>query len=493
MTAWDDLVSTALLGTDRRPPGLDGLPGEVRAQLAEQYDDPAGLVLDAAALSAAYRRAGRMPLRGLEPLPAAEPDPRPAPSEAAVRRLAAMSGGTNPELLPEWLEAVRDRGLRVPPEFLPELAELARGRHELRAVLAAVTGPRAAWLATLDRNWRFLADAAAETAADAGPDAGRGLDDGAWRHGNRAQRVRWLTRLRARDPGAARDALAATWPKEPPAAKAELLAVLAEGLSGADEELCEAALDDQATRVRRTAAGLLAVLPGSGYRRRMADRVRACLPVRPGELVVELPAACDESMRRDGIEPRPQPGTGIGPRAWWFVQLVARTPVDVYGPPDDLLTLDVQGCDPELLYAGLAAATVRDGDTGFARALLQAVPAAGGRTSELVAVLPAAEWPAAVSALHGSVDLADAVAELPAPWPPELATAMLGMLLQAEPDESWFRFAGTVARSVPAELLDHPLARDAIGRHDENDWEDTWQRRLAETLLFRREMNEELR
>jgi hypothetical protein len=225
----------------------------------------------------------------------------------------------------------------------------------------------------------------------------------------------------------------------------------------------------------------------------MADRVRACLTVRPGELVVELPAACDESMRRDGIEPRPQPGTGIGPRAWWFVQLVARTPVETYGPPDDLLGLDVQGCDPELLQAGLAAATVREGDVAFARALLRAAPDAGGRTSELVAVLPAGEWPAAVSALHGSVDLADAVDELPAPWPPVLATAMLGMLLQAEPDESWFRFAGTVARSVPAALLDHPLVRDAIGRHDEDDWEDTWQRRLAETLLFRREMHEELR
>ena len=492
MTGWDDLVSTALLGTDRKPPALDGLPAEVRAQLRAEYGDPAGLVLDAAALSAAYRRAGRMPLRGLEPLPSAEPDPRPAPSEVAVRRLAAMSGGTNPELLSEWLAAVRDRGLRVPPEFLPELAELARGRHELRAVLAAVTGPRAAWLAALDRNWRFLADAAAETDQESGP----AMDDGLWRHGNREQRVRWLTRLRARDAGAAREALAATWRKEPPAAKAELLAVLGDGLSGADEELCEAALEDQATRVRRTAARLLAVLPGSGYRQRMADRVRACLTIRPGELVVELPAACDESMRRDGIEPRPQPGTGIGPRAWWFVQLVARTPVEVYGPPDDLLGLDLRGCDPELLHAGLAAATVREGDPSFARALLRAAPKAGGRTSELVAVLPATEWPAAVSALHGSVggvQLADAVAELPAPWPPELATAMLGMLLQAEPDESWFRFAGTVARSVPAELLDHPLARDAIGRHDENDWEDTWQRRLAETLLFRREMYEELR
>jgi Family of unknown function (DUF5691) len=481
VTGWDDLVSTALLGTDRRPPSLDGLPEQVRARLAAEYDDPARLVLDAAALAATYRRAGRMPLRGLEPLPAADSDPRPAPSEAAVRRLAAMSDGSYPELLPEWLAAVRDRGLRVPPEFLPELAELARARPDLRAVLAAVTGSRAAWLAALDRNWRFL--------TDAGPEVG----DGSWRHGTREQRVRWLTRSRANDPAAAREALATSWPKEPPAAKAELLAVLADGLSGADEELCEAALDDPATRVRRTAARLLAVLPGSAYRQRMADRVRACLTVRPGVLAVELPASCDETMLRDGIEPRPQAGTGIGPRAWWFVQLVARAPVEVYGPPDDLLGLDVQGCDPELLHAGLAAATVREGDPAFARALLRAAPDAGGRTSELVGVLPAAEWPAAVSALHGSVELADAVEELPAPWPAGLATAMLGMLLQAEPDESWFRFADTVARSVPPDLLDHPLVRDAISRHDESDWEETWQRRLAETLLFRREMYEELR
>lgn len=56
--SWEELVTTALLGTDRRPAGADG--------------GPAGL-LDSAALHTVRRRAGLLPAA-----PAARPDPAPA-------------------------------------------------------------------------------------------------------------------------------------------------------------------------------------------------------------------------------------------------------------------------------------------------------------------------------------------------------------------------------------------------------------------------------
>ncbi|MET9655865.1 hypothetical protein ABZY11_02435, partial [Streptomyces sp. NPDC006510] len=55
---WEELVTTALLGTDRRPAGGDGGPAAL---------------LDAAALHTVRRRAGLLPAS-----PAARPEPAPA-------------------------------------------------------------------------------------------------------------------------------------------------------------------------------------------------------------------------------------------------------------------------------------------------------------------------------------------------------------------------------------------------------------------------------
>jgi Family of unknown function (DUF5691) len=478
MTGWDELVSVALLGTDRRPPAVEGLPEAVRAQL-DTSAGPPRLLLDAAALSAAYRRAGRTPLRGPEPLPAATTDNRPVPRQAAVRRLASMLAGAHGTVLPEWLRVLHERGWRVPPEFLPALADLTRGRTELRAAVRAAAGPRARWLAGLNPDWSFLDEGVAE-----GNDV--------WAHGSPAQRRQWLLETRRADPDAARNALAATWASEPATIRADLLAVLADGLASADEEFCEGALDDRAAEVRRVAAGLLGALPGSAYGKRMAGRVRACLtvrrlPLRREVLVVTLPDECDDGMRRDGISPRPP--QGVGERAWWFSQLVAAAPLPA--SPDDYLGLEVEGCDPELLHAALAAAVVRERSADWARALLRTDPAAGHRTSELVAVLPRGDWAATVSGLRTVVDPAEVVGGLPQPWPPNLAMMLLDVLAAAAPDRSWARLASITARSVPPEVLaaDHPLIRRP---DDQDDTEDTWRRRLAETLVFRRDMYEEL-
>ncbi|WP_441350794.1 DUF5691 domain-containing protein, partial [Streptomyces sp. rh34] len=78
---WEELVTSALLGTDRRPPTPRG--GPVPA------DAPAAL-LDAAALHTVRQRAGLLPaVPEARPEPAA-PDPRPALPEAARRRLCLL-------------------------------------------------------------------------------------------------------------------------------------------------------------------------------------------------------------------------------------------------------------------------------------------------------------------------------------------------------------------------------------------------------------------
>ena len=121
MSNWRDLVTASLIGTERAVvpqveiPGLAPvdtasavtpparLPRSLAADEAVREPgkapvDPAGVLLDRAALMTAARRAGQRP-GPAEPLPACEPDPGPAVSPAAARRLVRIMGGEHSDLL----------------------------------------------------------------------------------------------------------------------------------------------------------------------------------------------------------------------------------------------------------------------------------------------------------------------------------------------------------------------------------------------------------
>ena len=75
---------------------------------------------------------------------------------------------------------------------------------------------------------------------------------------------------------------------------------------------------------------------------------------------------------------------------------------------------------------------------------------------------------------------------LPVPWPAPLGRMILDQLAKVGTNRAWARLASIAARAVPPDVLDHPITREPTGE------EDTWLRRLVETLTFRREMYEEL-
>ncbi|RZQ61334.1 DUF5691 domain-containing protein [Amycolatopsis suaedae] len=461
MREWDDLVSTALLGTRRREPGLDALPPDVRRLVTDT--DPAAATLTAAAALTAYRRAGRVARTGAITLPEVEPDSRPGLPRPARERLARLLGAAGTELLEEWLRAVAARGYQVPPERLPALADAARTKPALRGPVALAAGPRGRWLAGLNPEWRFLTAAA--------PDAG----GDAWRFGTAPQRRSWLAVALAADPDGARAAVAATWASEPAEIRASVLELLAGHLRPGDEPFLESALGDRAASVRQQAAALLARLPGSAYGRRQADRLRPLLSVRePDVLVVSLP-------EDDG-----------GERTRRLRQLVAAAPPEVWdelAPPERLVAMDVEGCPARVLADGWTVATLRHRDPRWARALFEADPARPD-AARLLGVMAPADRAEIVGRLGRQADpraVARLVPDLPAPWTPELGTVLLDWLSTQDDHRLVAHAAVTIARAVPPESLDHPLAVEPL-----QPGAAPWRRALAKTLTFRREMYEEL-
>lgn len=522
--SWDDLVTTALLGTDRRPPA-EATPGRAA---------PVAL-LDAAAVATVRRRAGLLPGRAAPRPEPAPGDPRPALPAAAARRLALLladrSGGAGgrrgsspdlTELLPQWLAAANAHGYAAPPQALPALLDAARGRTDLRPAALAFAGPRALWLARLNPDWRFALRAAPGGGATLPGDGDGEAVRRIWEEGLFAERVALLGALRARTPGRARELLEETWAKERAEDRLMFLDSLRTGLCAEDEPFLERALGDRSRNVRATAAELLSALPGSSLAGRMAARAAACVAIdRTGNsagIVVEAPLECDPSMERDGVAARPP--AGRGERSWWLGQLVEAAPLGMWPgrlggrTPREIVALPVADGWQGELHAAWSRAAVRQRDAEWSRALLGApsAPEAGGpgavslaeRAKLLAALEPGerAAWVAGFIAAHGLSEAFQLLGVCAVPWAAPLGRAVVDALDIARDAGSYpWSFSGVMGLAErcldPAQgayldgLLAIPDEREGAAPGSGGYWAEAFQR-LVGTLRLRAAMAAEL-
>ena len=473
MTGWPELVSVALLGTERRePPPLDdpGLGGLAAGDAEER-------LLTAAGAIAVQRRAGRRPAKAPAlPPPAPEETLSPCPP-AAANRLSLLLEDRR-VLLAEWLRALAARGARSPEERLPDLLEAATATQALRADVETVLGQRGRWLASLEPRWAWAAPLPQDEEER----------ESAWATGDRPHRRRLFAHLRREAPDRARQLLEAGWNEEPPEDRAWFVAALADGLSAEDEPLLERALDDRRREVRAAAADLLPRLPESAFGGRMRGRTLPLVRVEGGlrkRLHVMLPEDLDEATARDGIMRKPP--QAMGERAWWLVQLVGSTPLGAWDElglsPDQATKLRANDDLETPLRAGFARAADQQRNPCWAEAFVEVEP----RLAELLDPESAASF--AVARLRaGAVDVAE---QLPAPWPRAASAEGLELLVQLlRPGGDWAR-----ARLL-ALRIDPTLADDAAKRLGGLDPASGIAQLADETLsllTFRHDMHEELR
>jgi hypothetical protein len=142
---WDELVTAALLGTDRRdPPAPPG--GPIADLIADALrPDGASRMLASVAAVAAVRRAAFVPLPAADPLRPPVVDERPWCSDAAVATWRIVVRDW-PVLEDEWVLTVVEQGLRLPPDALVELLQRHRSDAVRRARVALAAGPSARWV-----------------------------------------------------------------------------------------------------------------------------------------------------------------------------------------------------------------------------------------------------------------------------------------------------------------------------------------------------------
>jgi hypothetical protein len=336
MSVWAEIVSAALVGTERQasplPSAESATLDSLFAQLKGETRERA--LLGAAAAASLHARAGRLPALDRQPLPEpCEADELPRCGARAARHLTLMLGGEYKEVLPEWLGAAAQASKRVPEECLPALLDLGKAREELRDAIMTVAGRRGAWLAAQNAEWHYAVEK---------------FDESHWETGSGEARLAFIKWLRASDPARARELVAKAWDESSPKNRADFIATFYTGLSMQDEPFLEQALDDRSTIVRRAAADVLKWLPESAFVRRMAERVRAYVRfekrlLRRIEIHVTLPGERTPEMLRDGLTTKPV-RPAVGEKAWLLYQMADALPLDFW--------LLESGCDlAELLRA----------------------------------------------------------------------------------------------------------------------------------------------
>ncbi|MFC4606568.1 DUF5691 domain-containing protein [Streptomyces maoxianensis] len=534
---WEELVTSALLGTDRRTP-----PDAV---LTPRKDPPVAL-LDAAAVHTVRRRAGLLPAPAAARPEPAPHDARPQLPAPARRRLAQLLAdrsapshaggrrGTAPdltELLPQWLAAANEHGYQAPPTVLPALLDAARARTDLRPQALTFAGPRGLWLARLNPEWKFALRGTSwgSPRTESGgssvlPDAGDAeAVQRLWEEGLFAERVALLAAVRVRDAGAALALLTATWATERAEDRLMFLDSLRTGLSDADEPFLEQALSDRSRNVRATAAELLSALPHSALARRMAARAASCVSLdRSGDgdaaIGVEAPHECDAGMQRDGVAPSPP--SGRGERSWWLGQLVEAAPLSTWPgrlggrTAQEIVALPVADGWGEELHAAWCRAAVRQRDAEWSRALLGAPgnpPETGPGTSslaeraKLLATLPDGEravWVAKFIAAHGLSEAFQLLGVCAVPWGEPLGRSVVDALDIAREAGSYpWSFSGVMGLAErcldPAEagrlelLTATPDETEGAAPGAGGYWSEAFQR-LVSTLRLRAAMRVEL-
>ncbi len=315
---WRQLVRQALLGTTRQYQGLppvDAALTPVWRSLAEK--PPPEQLLDAAALSSEYLRAGWLPECAPDSPTPCEPESLPCCSTGAAELLARVLSGESEEyreILREWLILAREGGRRLPFEYLPELLDRGARQPRLAPLLGPVIGRRGFWLAAQNPRWDYL-----PKSGDYGPDTIE-----TWETGNQASRLAWLRQCRQHDPARARQLLSATWKQEPASTRQQFLAIFWEQASRDDQAFLEQCLTDRAQAVRAQAARLLGSQEGSRFLAQhlglLARYIRLEGEGARRKLSVEPPAVREADW--PVVTDKPPTGRQLGEKAGWLYQLL---------------------------------------------------------------------------------------------------------------------------------------------------------------------------
>jgi hypothetical protein len=334
MNAWETLVASALVGTNRHSPSIDLThPALTDYGTALPSQSPIQQILSAAGLIAAYQSVGNSPSPATSPLLApAAANELPCCSPLTARHLSSILNESRYEpILPELLQLLAQARQTVPPDFLPLVLERGKRNKSLRSLITPMLGSRGQWLVRQNPEWEYALGGAISSLDLAQlPEI--------WATGTRSERLAALTQWRQIQPAEARQAVAASWKQDKADDRQAWLEVLQTNLSLDDEEFLEVALFDRSESVRLQAADLLNRL-SSQYRQRLTQLASQCLSIelkgKSCKIKLDSPKVGDKEWQAAGVNDKSVGITNIRNlnltlEEWQVLQVLTAADLDIW-------------------------------------------------------------------------------------------------------------------------------------------------------------------
>ncbi len=360
---WKTLVKIGLIGTDRSK--ISEEMSQELEGMGIKDEDPARLILKAAATMSMMRKAGIQPKDFEGDLPTTtEKHQTNICSKRAIQYLNMILRRNDLSILAEFLTTLKKYNKSLPPESLPLILDKAIKTPSIWEALNPALSGRGRWLMAQNPSWATLGYTPT-------------LDD--WETGNTKERAAYLRHQRSIDPTAALTLLEETWSQENTTTRKKLLDILEIGLSKGDDAFLSALLENKQKNIREKAANLLSKIPTSSFNQRMLIRLKKLITVKKinkqPTLEIKLPKGVDDTMIKDGIKASLQLYRS-GNKASQLAQMINKLPLDYWNEltglsPLKLLPLFIENAYAYLVLSSVSNAAVHHNNKEWSLLILE--------------------------------------------------------------------------------------------------------------------------
>ena len=369
MDVWEEAVKIALLGTERQSLSPEILPLPVQSLFSKLSPaDPEESFLKTAALLLNFTQAGsNLPVLQVNLPQPAGLEEKSVCSPKAVQTLAAILEEEFPTLILVWLQHCIQAQQLVREDYVPVLLDEGKKNIKLRSLIKEVIGNRGKWLAGFNNNWQYVSLPETEI----------------WEQGKPEERKQLLLQIRQENPVKARELLAGTWKEENANSRAELLSLLEENLSMADEPWLREAQTDKSQKVKDAVINLLSQLPESEWVQELWQEVKTWVILKISksfiaftkeDLEVKIPETFPAVLKKKGIQELSN-NKNISDQDYWLSQVLALIPPAFWekhleANPEKVLQLFTKNKLLQKNIPALISATIRFKDAEWAKVWL---------------------------------------------------------------------------------------------------------------------------
>jgi hypothetical protein len=200
MLFWDNIINTAMIGTDKKQVGVGELPAELNEPATiiqnNEKTDKEQKFLQLAAVVFNFRQSGVTPLEkevNISPAPVEE---KAYCNAVATQTLKDILSEESIPLFKFWLQHCDRRQQLATPEVLPVLLDTGTQYKNLQVLIASCCGKRGEWLSGFNDAWNFSSTQTGEEL---------------WQTGTPEQRKIIFKETRKLNPSKAREWLQQTW------------------------------------------------------------------------------------------------------------------------------------------------------------------------------------------------------------------------------------------------------------------------------------------